>query len=151
MKLQTKYFGPIDYEADECLIFPDGLFGFEEERRFLILPFEGGAQALLCLQSIQTPALAFIAMDPFALLPDYTPTLRVEELTALEVPDEEQLCYYVLCAIKRPVSSSTVNLKCPIAVNPHTLISRQVVLETDRYSMRHSLSEFASGKGDTSC
>lgn len=151
MKLQTKYFGQIDYEPDECLTFPDGLFGFEEERRFLLLPFEGGAQALLCMQSMQTPALAFILMDPFALLPGYRPELRPEELKALGVPDLEQLCYYVLCAVKHPVSESTVNLKCPIAVNPQTLTARQIVLDTDRYHMRHSLAEFAPGEGDAPC
>lgn len=151
MKLETKYFGPVDYEPDECLTFPEGLFGFEEEQQFLLLPFEGGAHALLCMQSMRTPALAFIVMDPFALQPDYMPELRPAELTALGVPDHEQLCYYVLCAVKQPVSDSTVNLKCPIAVNPHTLTARQIVLDTDRYNMRHPLSEFASGKEDAPC
>ena len=151
LKLQTKYFGFVDYEPDECLTFPEGLFGFEEERQFLLLPFEGSAQALLCMQSMQTPGLAFILMDPFALRPDYMPQPRAEELKALDVPDHEQLCYYVLCAVKQPVSDSTVNMKCPIAVNPQTLIARQLVLDTDCYGMRHSLSEFASGKGDAPC
>lgn len=149
--MQTKYFGVIDYEADECLNFPNGLFGFEEERQFILLPFEGGIDALFCLQSVQTPALAFIVMDPFALRPDYQPVLRREELAVLDVPDNEQLCYYVLCALKRPVSSSTVNLKCPLAINPQTLCAYQIVLDTDQYGMRHSLDEFALGREDVPC
>ena len=40
MKLQTKYFGEIEYEESEILTFPVGLFGFEEEHQFLLLPFE---------------------------------------------------------------------------------------------------------------
>ena len=158
MNIQTKYFGVIDYGPDECLTFPNGIFGFEDERQFLLLPFEGSSHAMLCMQSVQTPALAFIAMDPFALQPDYMPVLRKNELAMLDVPDHEQLCYYVLCAVKSPVSESTVNLKCPIAVNPSTLVSYQIVLETDRYHMRHRLSEFgpeAQGplgkRGDTGC
>ncbi len=151
MKIQTKYFGTIHCQADECLTFPTGLFGFEEERQFVLLPFEGGIDALLCLQSVQTPALAFIVMDPFALRPDYQPMLRPQELAALDAPDNEQLCYYVLCAVKKPVSSSTVNLKCPIAVNPHTLTAYQIVLEADCYGMRHSLEEFVPGKEGAPC
>ena len=69
MKLQTKYFGQIDYEAEDVVTFPVGLFGFEEEHKFLVLPFEGGAGSLLCFQSVQTPALAFVAMDPFPCCP----------------------------------------------------------------------------------
>ena len=143
MKLETKYFGPVDYEPDECLTFPEGLFGFEEEQQFLLLPFEGGAHALLCMQSMRTPALAFIVMDPFALQPDYMPELRPAELTALGVPDHEQLCYYVLCAIKNPVSTSTVNLRCPIVIHPETRVARQIILESGNYEMRHPLSEFS--------
>ena len=57
MNLQTKYFGRIEYDEDERLLFPAGLFGFEEEQEFLLLPFEGSAGSLLCFQSIRTPAL----------------------------------------------------------------------------------------------
>ncbi len=151
MKVQTKYFGEIDYESDECLTFPNGLFGFESEQRFLLLPFEGSIGTLFCLQSIQTPSLAFIAMDPFALRSDYMPALRPAELKALDVPDHEQLCYYVFCAIKKPVSDSTVNLKCPIAINPETLTAYQVILETDLYHMRHPLAEFVQDEEGVSC
>ena len=83
MKLQTKYFGEIEYEESEILTFPVGLFGFEEEHQFLLLPFEGSAATLLCLQSVATPALAFVAMDPFSLDPDYAPELQPKELASM--------------------------------------------------------------------
>ena len=67
MLLETKYFGQVECSREEALCFPRGLFGFEEEREFLLLPFEGSAGTLLCFQSTRTPALAFVAMDPFAL------------------------------------------------------------------------------------
>ena len=104
MKLQTKYFGQIDYEAEDVVTFPVGLFGFEEEHKFLVLPFEGGAGSLLCFQSVQTPALAFVAMDPFSLLPDYAPVLQPQELKELGVKDSQELGFYVLCVVKKPVS-----------------------------------------------
>ena len=65
MKLQSKYFGEIEYLQADVISFPAGLFGFEEEHEFLLLPFDGSAGTLLCFQSIQTPALAFVAMEPF--------------------------------------------------------------------------------------
>ena len=80
MKLQTKYFGEIDYESSEVIRFPTGMFGFDDEHDFLLLPFEGSGHSMLCLQSTATPALAFILLDPFSLCPSYTPVLRKTEL-----------------------------------------------------------------------
>ena len=52
MHLMTKYFGQIDYDPTEVLSFPNGIFGFEEEKQFLLLPFHGGGGNLLCIQMI---------------------------------------------------------------------------------------------------
>lgn len=150
MKLQTKYFGEIDYERADVLTFPAGLFGFEEEREFLLLPFEGSAGTMLCFQSTKTSALAFVSMNPFALLPDYEPALQPDELEDLGVKKSDELAFYVLCVVKNPVSESTVNLKCPVAINPDTRAARQVILETDIYEMRHPLAEFGK-KEDMPC
>lgn len=147
MKLQTKYFGEIDYEAGDVITFPVGPFSFEDEHEFLLLPFEGGAGSLLCFQSIHTPALAFVAMDPFALLPSYNPVLQPQELKDLGVTDSQELGFYVLCVVKKPVSDSTVNLKCPVAIHPETRVARQVILETDAYEMRHPLAQFGKEEG----
>ena len=150
MKLQTKYFGTVEYDPSHCLTFSAGLFGFSDERRFMLLPFEGSQNTLLCLQSTETPGLAFVVMDPFALCPGYAPELQPAELAELGVSASDQLSYYVLCAVRNPVSDSTVNLKCPVVINPHTLVARQVILETDAYEMRHPLSQFRRD-GDGSC
>ena len=147
MKLQAKYFGEIDYLEEDILTFPAGLFGFEEEHQFLLLPFEGSAGSLLCFQSVNTPALAFVAMDPFSLLPGYTPVLQPNELKELGVADSQELGFYVLCVVKNPVSDSTVNLKCPVAINPETRVARQVILEAGNYEMRHLLNQFSSEEG----
>ena len=151
MKLQTKYFGTIEYDADDILTFPNGLYGFDDERDFLLIPFDGSQGSLLCLQSKATPALAFIVMDPFALQPDYSPELQKAELSALGVKESGDLCYYVMCVVKDPVADSTVNLKCPIAINPTTRVSAQVILETDQYGMRHLLSSLKNGEGAIEC
>ena len=147
MKLHTKYFGEIEYLEEDLLHFTAGPFGFEEEREFLLLPFEGSAGTLLCFQSTRTPALAFVAMDPFALLPEYAPVLQPQELEELGVSDSQELGCYVLCVVKKPVSDSTVNLKCPVAINPDTRAARQVILESDVYEMRHSLAQFSTEEG----
>ena len=97
---------------------------------------------MLCLQSTATGPLAFVLLDPFSLDGEYCPELTPVELEQFGAEDITTLCFYVLCAVKNPVSASTVNLKCPVVVDPRTNEARQVILETDRYGMRHPLSEF---------
>ena len=147
LKLQTKYFGEIEYEAGDVIHFPEGLFGFEEEQGFLLLPFDGGG--MLCRQSVKTPALAFVALDPFALKPDYAPELEGSELKVFGVREAGELSFYVLCAVKNPVSDSTVNLKCPLVIHPETREARQIIME--RYEMRHPLAEFGRGEEAAPC
>lgn len=151
MKIQSKYFGEIEYDQDDVLRFPAGLFGFETEQQFLLLPFEGQQGMLLCLQSLQTPQLAFMVMDPFLLKPDYAPVLQPEELRTMGVECDTELCYYVLCVVRRPVQDSTVNLQCPIVIHADTRRAIQVILEGGGYGMRHLLSEFGTREGDAGC
>ena len=151
MLLQTKYFGRVECPEDHLLRFEKGLFGFEEEKEFFLLPFQGGDGSLLCFQSAAAPQLAFVAMNPFSLKHDYAPVLTAEELRELGVERSEELCFYALCVVRSPVGESTVNLRCPIAVNDRTGKAMQVILETGDYHMRHPLSEFNTGKGEGSC
>ena len=143
MRLKTKYFGAVDCPDEERVHFAAGLFGFEEEHEFLLLPFEGSAGSLLCFQSTQTPALAFVAMDPFSLSPDYAPVLQPRELKDLGVQDSQELGFYVLCAVKNPVSASTVNLKCPLVIDPITRKGMQVILSDPAYQYRHRFDSFS--------
>lgn len=142
MQLNTKYFGTIDYHPEDILTFPNGLFGFEGETRFLLLPFAGSDGNMLCLQSMQHASLAFVLMNPFSLKPDYAPVLTAEELHLMKAEHSKELCYYVMCVVREPVKDSTINLRCPVAINPDMHLGIQVILETDAYHMRHPLEEF---------
>lgn len=145
MQTNTKYFGIVEYEPEDVLTFSRGPFGFEEEQSFLLLPFEGSNGNLLCFQSLKTPSLAFVAMNPFSLSLTYAPVLTAEELREMQVERSEDLCYYVLCVVRQPVGSSTINLRCPVAVNEETRQALQTILEADCYDMRHRLDEFSDG------
>ncbi len=150
MKTLTKYFGELDYTSEELLTFPAGLFGFEDEQSFLLLPFSTEG-TLFSLQSVKTPELAFTLMHPFTLNPAYAPVLREEELKTLGVEKSEQLYYYVLCTVKEPVRDSTVNMRCPLAINPDNRIGVQTILEDGKWEMRHKLSEFERELEEKKC
>jgi len=141
LKAETKYFGEVEYIEEDVLHFVRGMFGFEDEKRFLVLHFSEDNN-LLCLQSLNTPSLAFVMINPFTLHTSYAPVLQPEELKLLQVNESCELFFYALCAVKEPVSNSTVNLKCPIAIHDEARIAMQVILEDNTFGMRHLLSEF---------
>ena len=128
MKIDTKYYGEIDYTKDELVVFPDGLFGFSQYHDYLPLSMEEDDSSLLILQSVDEPYVAFFLIDAAALFPSYSPVLLPEELS-----------YYVICAVKKDYLDGTVNLKCPLAINPDTRKGIQVILSNADYDYRHTL------------
>jgi flagellar assembly factor FliW len=150
VKTDTKYFGEIEYSEDEIIRFPKGLYGFEDEHEFLLLPFSG-KNTLYSLQSLKTPQLAFVMVDPFTLDTGYAPVLQKEELQAMGVEKSEELYFYTMCVVKDPVGESTVNLKCPVAIHADELVAEQFILEGEQYHMRHKLSEFNAQEGEQTC
>ena len=150
LKIETRYFGEITYGEEELIRFPGGLFGFEDEHEYLLLSFEEGG-ILYSLQSVKTPYLSFTLTHPFSLCSSYAPVLQPEELKSLGVGKSEDLYYYVLCVVRDPVSQSTVNMRCPVAINPDTHVAMQVILEDTSWQMRHPLEEFTGKRGGAPC
>ncbi len=110
MELDTKYFGPVRCAESSVLEFPDGIFGFEDQKQFVLLPFDESGGSMLCFQSVVTAQLAFVAVNPFFLTKKYAPVLNKKELAMMGVTCSEDLCYYTLCVVKEPLAKSTVNL-----------------------------------------
>lgn len=135
------------YKEQDLIVFQEGLFGFENCKKFLPLSMEEGSDSVLYLQSTEEEHLCFLAMNPFLLKDDYSPRLSEVDRKALKAENEEDLSYYVLCVIKDPAEESTVNLKCPVVVNAITRQARQVVLDSEEYSLRHMLKEFSDKEG----
>lgn len=150
-KIETKYCGTITYKADELIRFPDGLFGFEGLHDFLLIRLDEDAASPYCLQSIEDPNVAFIMLDPFELVPDYAPDLLDADCERLGDPTGEHIALYTICVLREPMSESTVNLRCPVAMHMETHIAFQVMLNGDcGYTFRHKLSDLVQGE-DAPC
>ena len=80
MIYKTTRFGSLEVKDSEILNFPVGLYGFENERDFLRLPFDPNIESPMeWLQSLQTPRLAFVITDPFLYVPGYSVKLTENE------------------------------------------------------------------------
>ena len=92
MKLHTSRFGEIEFNEEEIITFSDGLFGFEDIKKYIIFQMEED-NPLMWMQSIEEGSLAFIIIRPFEFNPNYSLQLSdndVEEL-GLTSPDDSDI------------------------------------------------------------
>ena len=144
MKTQTGYYGETEYNPSDLVVVAEGFFGFPELKQFLPLRLDEDNDSLLLMQSVENSQVAFVVIAPTTLCPDYSPELEAEDLASLEAESSNELSYYAVCVIKNNYLEDTVNLKCPLAINPKTKAARQVILENTNYGYRHKLSTFSN-------
>lgn len=142
MIIKTDYHGEVEYETEDLVTIPDGLLGFTDLKYYVPLCLNDEDDSLILMQSTERPEVAFIVMNPIFLCDDYYPSLTPEELSFLDVSDSGELSYSVICVLKDNYQDNTVNLKCPLVINPQTRIGMQVILENSSYDFRHKLSSF---------
>lgn len=146
MLMKTKYFGEMTFSENDIFTFDNGIFGFENNKKFALMNFEDGTDAMVCLQSVEDENLAFVLMNPFFLMSDYQPELRAQDIRSLEIDkDTKGVLYYVVCVVQENMVESTVNLRCPVVINPETKKAVQVILENNSYAFKHPLYKFNRG------
>lgn len=138
MLIETRDFGPVEITEDEIIQFPDGIYGFDDSRRFALLD-TGSSAGMMHLQCVDSPTPRFIVLDPFMILEDYAPELPADALKKLRADTLEELSLFVIAVIPQDFRSSTVNLKSPIAINFKEHLGMQVILGNRDYSVRFRL------------
>ncbi len=126
-------------DKKEIIEFPNGILGFEAYTQYIALPVVEGREDILQLCSVENSKVMFIVFNPFVLNKEYCPQLKAQDLQLLDVKEDTELSFFVVGVIQEEFLESTVNLKCPLAINPTTKKGYQVVLDTEVYGMRHSL------------
>ena len=138
MRLQTQRFGELDVQDNIVLTFTQPIIGFQEYRRFVLLPGPPKS-GLRWLQSIDDGELAFIVMDPRQAIPDYSVSLSAPERAELAVTDESELEVYTLVVVPHDRRQIRTNLKAPVLINPRQRLAKQTILDKSDYPVRHYL------------
>ncbi len=144
MPFETTRFGSLSVDTHKMLTFPEGLPGFEGCRQFTLLPHhmaEGGkGSPFVWLQSLERGDLAFLAIEPHSVFPDYAPRVPRAEMESLCLSEETVPRLYTLLTVPQGNPAGiTANLMAPILINSSARIAKQVVLNTDQYGLRHRL------------
>lgn len=140
MKFASSRLGVLEISDSEIIHFPEGLYGFETEQRFAILPFDKNIDCPLeWMHSLQNPDLAFVITDPYIFVPHYKMVLLETEKKHIQLDSGESFMTRVIINIPQVYTDMTANLVAPIAINSRKKIARQFILTTLEYDTRHYL------------
>ncbi|WP_062108985.1 flagellar assembly protein FliW [Bacillus niameyensis] len=138
MMIQTKYHGEVKVKEDSILTFEKGIPGFPDEKKFTLLPLPD-MSSVSVLQSIETPALAFVIADPYSFYKEYNFSLDENTVEQLEISGSEDVSAFVILTVHDPFEKTTANLQAPIIVNVKTNHAKQVILNDENYKTKTPL------------
>jgi flagellar assembly factor FliW len=137
VKLATKAYGLIDVDEKQKIVFPQGLFGFEKLKEYVLLDAE--SQPFYWLQSVNEQNIAFILVNPFLFRPDYEVAIPNEEMEEIGIKSPEGTLIFAIVTIPADGGPITANLQGPLVINRESRIAKQAILTDARWRTRHDI------------
>ncbi len=128
----------VEWTEDQVIHFPNGLPGFEDARKFIIMsvPEHQPFHWMECVDEIN---IRFAVINPLSFRPDYQPKIKKEEIASLDIGDPKELLLYVIVTLRQPLVESTANLMGPLFINIREKVGKQIIIENDAYSLRERI------------
>lgn len=145
MKIGTARFGTIEIDPGKIITVPDGVIGFPDFKRYVVLEFIEGTPFEL-FQAVDNPGLAFVLIDPRLVFPDYTVEVGPEDLKMLQIQSAKDLTVMAVVTLPEKVYEMTANLKGPIAINLEKRLARQIVNPDPKFRTRHKILSSSEAK-----
>lgn len=136
MKIHTKFFGSVEIEEINIISFEEGIPGFEELSKFVIIDVEDNKN-LKCLQSLENPDVCLLIMIPWQYFENYQIELTDKEIKELEIEKETDTLVYNIVTVRN--DKVTANLLAPIIINVIKNKGRQIILQNKEYEIRQEI------------
>lgn len=139
MKVNTKVFGEIDIDAQLIINFENGIIGFPNLKRFILIFDEedGVKSSIKWLQSLEEPGFALPVMDPLLMVEDYNPSIEDELLKPLENLNAESMLVLVTVTVPKDIKGISINLRAPIIINTENRKAAQMIVDGDEYPVKY--------------
>jgi flagellar assembly factor FliW len=135
-ELKTKFFGTKQISEDQIIRFPEGIYGFSEEKSFFLFK-EKEESPFYWLQSVENEDLAFVIMEPNVIIKNYMPSILRQDLEHLKVESLEQCKIFAILTIpENHPEEMTINLQGPILINFKEKLGKQVISLDDNHGVR---------------
>ncbi len=117
---------------------PMGILGFEKIKDYVLLADPEEAP-FAWLRVADNSSLAFVVINPFAVVPEYAPDIPEADVEFLGIRDSSDALLLNIVTI-HVGNRATVNLKGPIVINRTTHVAKQVIIaNAGEYSVQHSI------------
>lgn len=136
MNIITRDFGEVDISENAVISFPNGLFAFENERRFVLISPLGTNAYPMWLQSIDNQDLCLIVFNPAEFYSDYSVSIDKNDKDIINLNDNDTIDYLVIAVIPKDIKDTVVNLKAPVVINSSNNTAVQVIASED-YPLKH--------------
>lgn len=143
MNIITTRFGDIIVDESRIIDMRGGIIGFEYLKRY-VLQMHDAKNLFSWFQSVDDGGIAFAVINPFIAKADYEPEISDFDIKLLEIENADEVVLLGIVTVHQHPVSVSVNLRAPIVINAKKKIAKQIVLEDERYPVRHYLTT-ASG------
>ncbi len=141
MELNTKHFGVIEIDEKAIIDFPEGIPGFKEVKKFVLLGKIDDETPFQWLQGVDNTDLAFVVISPYMIKQDFVVDIEDSEVEVLDIKDTEKVLVYSIVVIPENINNMTANLKAPVLINTENNKGKQVTMENGDYQIRHYIME----------
>ncbi|HBI53195.1 MAG TPA: flagellar assembly protein FliW [Ruminococcaceae bacterium] len=131
MSIETRDFGTIEVDEKDVYDFPNGLYAFEDSKKFALLSPLGDDVYPMWLQSMDDPGLCFIVFNPVLIDGGFTVMLADNERSQLGLDKDGDATALVIAKVPADYKHTTVNMKSPIVINKQQHKAIQVILPLD--------------------
>jgi len=138
LEIMTRDFGKVNIDENKIIQFPEGIPGFKEEDEFVLLPLDEDSLFVI-MQSIKTPELAFITLEPRNIIKDYEFIISEKTENLLEIDSIRDIILLNIVTIKEKVENMTINLAAPLVININKNLGKQVILDDNKYPVKYKL------------
>lgn len=138
MKIQTSRFGEVEIAPNDTLEFAEGLLGFGQLRRFVLLD-DPNDEIFAWLQSCESPEIAFPVLEPELFMPNYAVELSKSDLDSLGLGQVSDGRLLSIITIPSDPTQMTANMKAPIVMNTQKKSARQCVLQDNSLQIREPI------------
>lgn len=141
MIIETKHFNNVEINDNDIITFVEGIIGFEDNKRYVVLGNPEDDSPFKWLQSVDDKDLCFVIIPPCCFRKEYDFIIPEDTGEKLELKEDKDILIYSIVVIPEDISKMTANLKAPVIVNAANNRAEQIVLEDDRYSLKHYILE----------
>jgi flagellar assembly factor FliW len=138
MRIKTSRFGAVELTEEDILTFPEGLLGFSDLRKFVLLD-DPNDEIFAWMQSCENPGIAFPILEPELFLTNYKVDLSRLDLEVIEGQKDQTFRYFTIVTIPEDPTQMTANLKAPVVINVKTRRARQCVLQDNNLAIREPI------------